>query len=752
MDQPAPPATFRLLPSLKFTPQISGQRRWYSVEDPQSGRFLKLGPAEYLVASGLQNGVAAHQIVQVLSDQGFDSPRERVTNTIAWLAKQGLLLPDGRSGKSPTASSPRESAAGARRGAEPSSPGASQPAPQQPATQQAATSPSSLASFDPFFVRLPLLSGALVERIAKPLDWLVSLPAAIGLGLLLLAALSALLGSTGRFWSLSEKLFVEDGRLWWIIAWLLLKTAHEMGHAIAAVRTGSRIRSAGIHFIFLAPVPYVDVTDLWSITNRRQRILVSSAGMLAEMAVAAVAVIVAMISSNLSVQYLCAALATLGTIATLAFNGNPLMKFDGYYILSDLLARPNLWTEAQAAASAAVSRVLNPFADRTLPVGNGPAVDATGTQLSLTAFGLTTMFYRVLMLLTMGWWLLSVWNGIGAIAIAWAVWGWFVRPYWTRRASLRAAVAAGMRPPQTNDAQGSLTARLFYACFIALVAITIGLLPSPRGVRAPGVVGYGKPTTVRSDAEGVLATLAVHDRQLVAAGELIARLDNPELIHDLAEAELKHQTSIEQANALRARGELALLQAEQAKIESLAEHVEQLTQRVEHLEIRAPSDGMVLISSGERLQGRFLKPGQPLCVIVSPTEFEVCASASQRDAAQFTHHAGQAVTVAATGGRRRPGKLVSIDSRGSDHCEQQSLAANYGGPLTVEFATNEKGEKELKFPAPRFELKVDLAESGQATDWIPGQLVWIHLGERPQRVWQWLSQALLETMRKRTER
>ncbi len=244
--------------------------------------------------------------------------------TIAWLARQGLLL--------------TETSEQSQAQAEPSA----GPRPVKPMVPT--------QTLDPFFIRLPLLSGQLAERVAKPLMWLISWPAAVALVGLVFAALVCCYWSQ-KFWSLNEKLFVEDGRLWWLVAWFVLKCCHELGHAVAAVSTGSRIRSAGLHLIFLAPVPYVDVTDLWRVTNGRQRVLVSAAGMLAEIMVAAIAVIVALGSSNLQIQYLCAAMATLGTITTLAFNGNPLMKFDGYYILSDYLSRPNLWTEAQTAAS-----------------------------------------------------------------------------------------------------------------------------------------------------------------------------------------------------------------------------------------------------------------------------------------------------------------------------------------------------------------------------------------------------------------
>ncbi|MCC6512171.1 MAG: biotin/lipoyl-binding protein, partial [Pirellulaceae bacterium] len=662
------PKNFRLIPSLQFTPHINGSRRWYAVEDPQSGRFIKLGSAEYLVASGLQNGVALPQIVEVLERHGFENARDRVTATVTWLAKQGLLLSES-SESSETSD-----------GEVPGPDAAKAPRPSKPLT------PAS-ASFDPFFIRVPLLSGPLAERLAKPFVWLVSPWCGLALGALLLFAMAGLVTRSDRFWSLNEKLFVEDGRLWWLVAWFVLKCCHEMGHAVAAVSTGSRIRSAGLHFIFLAPVPYVDVTDLWRVTNGRQRVLVSAAGMLAEMSVASVAMLVALTSTNVPLQYMCAALATLGTITTLAFNGNPLMKFDGYYILSDYLSRPNLWTEAQTAASSTIKRFINPFADRLGLARSASGLDSHSAQLGLAAFGLTTMFYRVLMLATMAWWLLTVWHGVGMLVMAWAIWGWFVRPYWLKRSSRRAAMAAGLLPPGAEVSPTRHRAQVAYTVGLIATATFIAWLPSPFGVRAPGVVGYGDPTTVRAAAEGVLREVLVTDRQMVQPGQLIARLENPELLVELEDARIKYQTSQEQCNALRARGELALLQAEQAKLESLDAHVQQLADRAANLEVRTACAGMLLMSLADKTEGRFVKQGTPLCMIVSPQTFEVVASASQRDASLFSNHLNEPVSIAATGSRGGLGSLVSVDTRGSEICDQQALAARYGGPLSVEFSS-----------------------------------------------------------------
>lgn len=710
-------STFRLLPSLQFTPHINGGRRWYAVEDPQSGRFLKLGTAEYLVASGLQNGVAASQIVEVLERNGFDNAKERVTSTISWLAKQGLLLSEANN--RPQSDSNAEEVPKSAR-------------PSKPLSTPALT-------IDPFFIRLPLLSGTLAERLAKPWMWLISWPCALALAGLLTAALLTVASGSARFWSLNEKLFVEDGRLWWLAAWFVLKCVHEMGHAIAGVSTGSRIRSAGLHFIFMAPVPYVDVTDLWRVTNRRQRMLVSAAGMLAEITVASIAVLVAFHTTSLPLQYFCAAVATLGTITTVAFNGNPLMKFDGYYILSDYLSRPNLWTEAQTAASTFVKRILNPFTERLGLSVNKSGWNSHGAQAGLIAFGLTTMFYRFVMLSTMAWWLITVWNGIGALIIAWAVWGWFVRPMWLKRANTKAAIAAGLVPPGTGHASPSMQrAQWAYTFGLASIGAAIAFLPCPGGISAPGIVGYGEPTTVRTACEGVLTEVLVDDRQVIRKGEIIARLDNPQLLVELADTQLKFQASQELANALRARGELALLQAEQAKIESLASHTLQLEERAAQLEIRSPCNGVLIMSLAEKIEGRFVKPGTPVCIIVDHQSLEVVATASQRDASLFVQHIDEPIWVAQTGGRAQSGKLVSVESRGSEQCEQEALAARYGGPLPVEFSTNEAGEQELKYADPRFAIKALLSSDSQHSQWMPGQIVWLSLSDRHERIWEWI--------------
>ncbi|MFO1063163.1 MAG: biotin/lipoyl-binding protein [Pirellulales bacterium] len=817
-----PAGGMRLIPGLKFTPHVQGRNRWYAVEDPQSGRFLKLGYVEYLVVSCLQNGLGPADICKSLElhDVPAADAQEHVAMTVSWLVRNGLLINDA----APPAGVPGADGDKAKKG---------------PAQF------SGLSALDPFFIKMPLLSGSFTERIARPLCILLSRWAAVIFGVLVVAALVSFAGNADKLMGAGEKLFVEDGRLWWVAAWLLLKAVHELGHAVAALSVGSRIRSAGLHLIYMGPVPYIDVTDMWTIATRRHRVLVSACGMLFESAVAAAAVITASLTDYAPLQYFCAALATLGTVTTFAFNANPLMRFDGYYIVSDWMSRPNLWTEAQTAVNDLFARIVNPFAPREGKVKWG-----------LAAYGIACSISRMLVMITLAWWLLAVWDGIGILIGLWAVYCWFYRPWAMRKSRAQKpaaapAAAAGMSglpsgiPPelaaqlaaaaqaqasspatrpgvtpleprsvetamtgttvpeaaavpdaapavsltpeqlaefmaavnQRNESRTPPTAVpgtlagpattasakkpaessslwtkpaakfAYMGCMVALL-IGIGLMPSPWGLRAPGVIGYANPTVVRSMTEGFLVELPVIDGQPVLKGQLIARLSNPELENELKLTRLKLETSQEQISGFRARGELALLQAEQAKLESLSEHLTQLETRAASLEMTASEPGTVMLAAADKVLGRFVQAGQPLCMVVNRSALEVRALADQRDAPAFLEGHGRYVFVRGTTGRSDRAQLVSIDRRGSDICPEPSLAANYGGPLTVAVGKDRNGQPELKFEQSRFDLVAELSPEACA-HWVPGQLVSVSLDGKPQRLWQSLLEAALDLIEQR---
>ena len=386
---------------LRFTPHLQHNELWYAVEDHANGRFLRMGWQEYAAAMQFDGEKDANEIIAAARemDETFKLTEQEIGQLVVWLSRVNFLV-------SPQGSQVR---------------------------RQAPEILSSRSVWDPLGARFALIKGTHVEQIARRLQPLTSLPSAIGIGVLALVAAITVIANSGEFLETTSKLFVAEGRIWWIVAWLFLKVVHELGHAVTAVRAGSPIRSAGISFFFFAPVPYIDVSDLWSVSNRWQRILCSAGGILFEIAVASIAVFVAFIADSESLRYLACAIATTGTITTLAFNANPFVRFDGYYILSDILQKSNLWSDGQNALKAFVHRVLHPFAKSSEPI-----------RPALLAFGSICAFNRFVMLLGIVLWSLIVWQGYGLLIIAWAAYAWFLSPWIKSRKA--AAIAAATQP------------------------------------------------------------------------------------------------------------------------------------------------------------------------------------------------------------------------------------------------------------------------------------------------------------------
>ncbi len=668
---------------------------WYALEEPQSGRFLRFGRMEYLVANALNGKRTLSEVEAAIAraQPGEEFRREQICSVVTWIASQGLVSTPG-----PT-----------------SVPGA-----------MVNGSSSASPIVDPFFIKVPLIPGPMVERLARACSFLFSLPMAVVSALLVTIAIIMVLRQPGEVFRIGNNLFVEDAQLWWLLAWFVLKIVHELGHAVSASLVGSQIRSAGIHFLFFAPVPYVDMTDLWGIANRWHRILCSAAGILFEAVIAAIALIVALSVTNESVQYIAAAIATLGTLTTFAFNANPLMKFDGYFILSDLLGRPKLWNEAQVALLKLVKTIIWPW--RSHP--------GRFTWL-LAIYGLLCFFYRILMLFTLAWWAMNVWQGVGVLMVGWAAYNWVIFPLLRR---FRMARLQAKDPVEVAKYRREVVLGL--ATTVAGTAVLFSL-PSPIHRAVPGIISFREPLVLRNDASGFLTEVLARDNQLIRSGDLIARLHNSNLAFELRLKQVQLQSAIERKRVLLARGELANSQAEQANVKSLEEQIVQLQARIQGLEIRATRDGTLVSPELRNALGQYFELGQPMGMIIDPTSLEVKGSTSQKDCPALLKAVGTNIQLTSSSGLVGSAYLEKVSTRGEDQLDEQALAAVHGGPLPVELVAQPDGSSALKLPQPRFAIhaRIDPASSAM---WVPGQIVKVSIPSERMTIGQllhrWLSQ------------
>lgn len=690
---------------LRFTAQ-PGPNGWRcTLEDIRHQRFYRMGRREYLIASSL-NGTrpikdAVAWVAKQLQTENPDSRIEDATllpvvdSTIRWLVSVGLVVPVGVANQPLNSQDSRTAA--------------------NEAMEQSAEEKLFKPVGDPFGFRIPCLLGRTLEAWIRPFTWLFSWPVAIFAIALLFVTMVRVAGAPDAWAKATVALFVPEAAGWWFAAWLLLKSVHELGHAIACIAFGGRLRTAGIAVFYFAPIPYVDTTDMWRLPNRLARMTCALAGMLAELVVACLALQIAYSTDSTSLQYFCFSLATLGTFTTIAFNGNPLSRFDGYFVLSDLLDRPNLWAEGQTA-------MLRWF---RLGFEKGSKVPPPAS-IPLASYGFACFLYRGLILSGLAWGAWIAWQGIGLILIALGAAWWLIIPWWKRL--LRAA--AQPSPNRMHwSVKRSATTSLALLLFLGLCS----LFPSPYQPLSPAYISFKNAESIVAPSDGIIAHLGREDGAFVQAGDLLFTLHNPHLETALKTAEMELGISQERVRILRADSKMSEYQLEIANGKACAAKVEQLRREVAGLQILADRSGL-FFTSVRRQAGAFVKAGTLLGQIADSRDLEAVASVEQTDAQVVRHQSDIPVTLYLDSGRHLSGRTHGNLSRGSDIIENIALAAKYGGPIPVQLQAHAQDGNQLVAPSPRFEVRIQIAPQ-DADRLNVGQLCRVRLSNHPTSFW-----------------
>ena len=168
-----------------------------------------------------------------------------------------------------------------------------------------------------------------------------------------------------------------------------VKVLHELGHALACKHFGGECHELGVMFVILMPLLYCNVSDAWMFRRRWRRVAVSLAGVVVELAIASVAAIAWAVTETGPFNSICRSLMIVCSVNTLLVNGNPLLRFDGYFVLADLVGMPNLWSQSRTVLQDLFARTclgVSLFSRRALPsAGRG----------WLAAYAVLSIAYRV---------------------------------------------------------------------------------------------------------------------------------------------------------------------------------------------------------------------------------------------------------------------------------------------------------------------------------------------------------------------
>ncbi|MFT3686669.1 MAG: hypothetical protein QM783_17410 [Phycisphaerales bacterium] len=434
---------------------------------------------------------------------------------------------------------------------------------------------------------------------------------------LVLFTLFSLVPQWSRLVSGADSVTAPTAWPYMISVYILLKLWHEFGHGVICKRFGGQVPELGAMLLVLIPSPYVDASSAWSFPSKWRRMAVGMGGMFFELTAAAVAAQVWLNtpSGSLSSQIAYYVMLTSG-VSTVIFNGNPLMRFDGYYILSDWLEIPNL-------SQRATQLIKNVFLKHLYRVENVRPVTQSRTEwwIMLT-YGLLAMVYRLVVFFGILLYLMGLLFGLGVVLAVWSFAAWFLVPTGTFIGWLAGS-------PQLSDKR--TRAVLTSGAILAGLLLLVGAVPLPDWRRTQGVVESRTKVGVFAGADGMIVSAPVAMGQRVKAGEVVLVVQNAELDAMLAQARAEHEEYSVRLRDARANQEPAALQVVERQLESLTTAIAQLEQRKNELTVRAAADGVLVNGDPAHMVGMWVKRGQTVGEIVDTGALRVHALMAQGD-------------------------------------------------------------------------------------------------------------------------
>lgn len=428
---------------------------------------------------------------------------------------------------------------------------------------------------------------------------------------------------------------------WLLLAIGFVKVLHELGHALACKHFGGEVRELGFLLLVFAPCLYCDVSDAWRLPSKWRRIAVSAAGIAVEIVLAALATIVWWYAQPGIVQLVALNVVIVCSVNTLVVNGNPLLRYDGYYVLSDLVEIPNLWLRSREALSRYTTRWLfsrrnkRPHDDTLIPARQRPW---------LAAYALASKTYLTLVFVAIVWGLVKYLHPYHLENLAYLV---GLTIFGSALVGPVAQASGVIRNPIRRAELRKGRFAFLLAC--ALAVIVAGLaIPVNYHVRAPIVLMPADAARVAATMDGTLARILPAGRH-VSRGETIGQLVNASTQLELekldGERRLK-KLRVDHLQRLRlddrqANDELPTARAALADSER---RLEELRGDARRLTLVAPTDGVVIpaprlpsqsqggtggssrlaVWSGSLLdasnEGAYVQPGTLVCLVGDPTQ------------------------------------------------------------------------------------------------------------------------------------
>ena len=576
----APPnrtVPLRMRPDLIVRPVRIGSRSYWHIKDPVSLRYFQLRDEEYFLLRQLTGQVTFDELRDRF-ERAFaplQLGKKQLQVYLATLQGQGITIADV--------------------------PGQGGALLQRRQLLERKSLFATLAS--PLAIRFRGVDPEHALRRLYPLcRWLFS---PVMFVIMLAAVLAALTLVVVQYETIATRLpsfqaFFNVRNLVWIAAaTAFAKVLHEFGHALACKHFGGECHEMGVMLLVFTPCLYCNVSDAWLMKNKWHRVAIGAAGILVETVLASVCTFLWWFSEPGLLNTICLNIMFVCSVSTLLFNGNPLLRYDGYYVLSDIVDVPNLRQRASqllASALASICCGVSEGTERQLP---------TRGRWWLAAYGVAATIYPLIVITGILWFLYYVLRpygltivaeGIAALLIATTSWLGLRR---AREFYRRINRSPSMNRTRIASSGGVVLAAAAIVCW----------LPLPQRVSAPATVEARDAQRVFVTHRGRLAVESLPSRSVagerVQQGDVLAVLENPEIDHQILALEgnlavLRSRENSQTAVRVRDERAGATLVALQESIQDLRDQLVERQAERQQLTLVAPVDGVVLPDESRR--------------------------------------------------------------------------------------------------------------------------------------------------------
>jgi putative peptide zinc metalloprotease protein len=644
-----------------------GSQSWYALSDQLSGRVHRVTPAAYLFAARMDGRRTVDEIWQgMVAEMDTDAPgQEAVVSLLMQLHGADLLAGD-------------------------IPPDAAELLSRRDRLRRSIWI-RNLRS--PLSMQIPLIDPD--RFLTRTMPLIRPLFSWFGLLAWLVLMTMALL-TVGQNWAeltdnILDRVMAGEGLLTLALCYPVIKILHELGHGYAAKRFGCEVREMGVMLLVLFPVPYVDASPSAALRSKWQRAGVAAAGIIVEVTLAAIAALIWAQAEPGLLRAIAFNVMLIGGVSTLLINGNPLLRFDGYYVLSDVLEVPNLAQRGTRYLGYLVNRYV--FRVPGLPRFTA----ATHERVVMLIYGPASWCYRLLVMVAVAtfvaknYFVVGVCMGIVTIATG------FVVP--AAKALWRVAMG-----PRYRMCRGRAAGITFGA--IVVVVIAVLAVPAPVHSTAEGVIWVPRDAFVRAGTDGFVRTVAASPGARVEAGATLFVLEHP-----IAEAKVAvNEARVRELEAKYADEWVTdRIAAEVTKYELTHEQASLVREqyRISRQTITAASGGTFnAVRPVGDMVGRYVKVGEVLGYVTPAAGRVARVVVAQSDIELVRDHLVDVLIRLADRRTDLKSSVVRAVPAADDSVPSQALASSNGGTIS----TDPRETKKAKAFERLFQFDVALPE------------------------------------------